>query len=520
MLLRKTIGAACAVGLLGVMLGPSPVDSSFTYQGVLADNNVPVDGTADLSFFLFDTAVAGVQIGAPVDRLNTPVVSGMFAVTLDFGVDALNGDRRWLEIRARTPAGGGNYEIISPRQPLHGSPYAIQARGIHIDETNRVGIGTTSPVALMHIDASNSSNLGIQVDAPGGSTGTVVLGGPGGSPGFQGYANNGNRRDIRFSDGGINIITNSAASTPSSLNGIFIGENGRVGIGTTAPTAALTLTTGAKLSLDDVADHRAVYVPAGENDPLVLSNHAFAGNPTIRFRDANSGEDTMTIDIGDQRVGIGTDAPSYPLHVDSDAEYSVFARGTGAAAILGQNESLQLASTGVFGSTVAANGFGMQALATSSNGSPIGVYSVSNSPGGWDFFANGAGVDYGGNSSIRWKRNIEAIPDPLGKLDRIRGVYFDWDEDHGGHHDVGMIAEEVGAVLPEVVVYEENGVDAMGMDYSKTTPLLVEAIKAVRIERDKRLGELEAENASLRARLDAMETLVERLAAQSGALVN
>ncbi len=41
-----------------------------------------------------------------------------------------------------------------------------------------------------------------------------------------------------------------------------------------------------------------------------------------------------------------------------------------------------------------------------------------------------------------------------------------------------MIAEEVGKVLPEIVVYEANGVDANGMDYSKITPLLLEAIKA------------------------------------------
>ena len=63
-------------------------------------------------------------------------------------------------------------------------------------------------------------------------------------------------------------------------------------------------------------------------------------------------------------------------------------------------------------------------------------------------------------------------------------MYFTWDEEHGGQHDVGMIAEEVGKVLPEIVVYEENGIDADGMDYSKLTPLLVEAVKAllVRVE--------------------------------------
>ena len=54
----------------------------------------------------------------------------------------------------------------------------------------------------------------------------------------------------------------------------------------------------------------------------------------------------------------------------------------------------------------------------------------------------------------------------------------------------------VGKVLPEIVIYEENGVDAIGMDYSKITPLLVEAIKAQQKEIEllkARLEKLEGE---------------------------
>ena len=70
-----------------------------------------------------------------------------------------------------------------------------------------------------------------------------------------------------------------------------------------------------------------------------------------------------------------------------------------------------------------------------------------------------------------------------------------------------MIAEEVGAVLPEIVNYEENGIDANGMDYSKLTPLLVEAIKELNGEvqyKDSQIMELQA-------RLTALEALVDRL---------
>lgn len=57
-----------------------------------------------------------------------------------------------------------------------------------------------------------------------------------------------------------------------------------------------------------------------------------------------------------------------------------------------------------------------------------------------------------------------------------------------------MVAEEVGEVVPEIVAYEANGIDANGMDYSKLTPLLVEALK-----------ELRDENDALRDRLDELE---------------
>ena len=95
-------------------------------------------------------------------------------------------------------------------------------------------------------------------------------------------------------------------------------------------------------------------------------------------------------------------------------------------------------------------------------------------------------------SSRRWKENITPIPDALEKVLRLRGVAFDWKAD--GKHDLGMIAEEVGEVLPELVAYEDNGVDAKSLDYARLTAVLVEALK-----------ELKAENDSLKARLDALE---------------
>ena len=67
------------------------------------------------------------------------------------------------------------------------------------------------------------------------------------------------------------------------------------------------------------------------------------------------------------------------------------------------------------------------------------------------------------------------------------------------------ITEEVGKVLPEIVDYEQNGIDAIGLDYSKITPLLVEAIKAQQAE----IMTLKGENNRLEAALDQMKTMYE-----------
>ncbi len=95
-------------------------------------------------------------------------------------------------------------------------------------------------------------------------------------------------------------------------------------------------------------------------------------------------------------------------------------------------------------------------------------------------------------SSARWKENVKPIENPLDKVLALRGVSFDWKESK--KHDIGMIAEEVGEVVPEVVSYEEDGINAQALDYAKLTALLVEAIK----EQQKKISALEQQIAELK----------------------
>ncbi len=92
------------------------------------------------------------------------------------------------------------------------------------------------------------------------------------------------------------------------------------------------------------------------------------------------------------------------------------------------------------------------------------------------------------SSDKRLKENVKNIESPLEKLNKINGVEFDWIKKEGVHgnkgHDVGVIAQEIEEVLPEVVTTRDNGYKAV--KYEKIVPLLIEAIK----EQQQQINEL------------------------------
>ena len=82
-------------------------------------------------------------------------------------------------------------------------------------------------------------------------------------------------------------------------------------------------------------------------------------------------------------------------------------------------------------------------------------------------------------SDNRFKTNITPIKNPIDKIKQISGVEFDWIPNEEYHsykgHDVGVIAQEIEKVLPEVVTTRDNGYKAV--KYDKIVSLLIEAIK-------------------------------------------
>ena len=89
------------------------------------------------------------------------------------------------------------------------------------------------------------------------------------------------------------------------------------------------------------------------------------------------------------------------------------------------------------------------------------------------------------------KENIKNIENPLEKVNQINGVTFDWTENyikqHGGEdqyfvrkNDVGVIAQEIEKVLPQVVATREDGIKAV--KYDRIVALLIESVKELKKE--------------------------------------
>lgn len=89
------------------------------------------------------------------------------------------------------------------------------------------------------------------------------------------------------------------------------------------------------------------------------------------------------------------------------------------------------------------------------------------------------------NSSLRYKENVETIKYGLDKVLQMRGVTYD--KKDNGVKEMGVIAEEVYDVLPEVVLKNEEG-DIDSVSYGRIVGVLIEAIK----EQQKQIEELKS----------------------------
>jgi hypothetical protein len=199
-------------------------------------------------------------------------------------------------------------------------------------------------------------------------------------------------------------------------------------------------------------------------------------------------------------VGIGTTAPAATLHLD------LLDHGASDSLLIGNTVSKGLEFYDSGGGVDIRSfvvplyiNYAGQNTVLNATGGRVGIGTGLNIPTNLLTLVQGGGpaIADGWNtySSRRWKTNIQPLQNALSKVEQLRGVSYDLKG--SGKHEIGVIAEEVGNVVPEVVSYEKNGKDAAGVDYSRLTALLIEATKEQQDLIDKQQQQINKEQAQI-----------------------
>ena len=122
------------------------------------------------------------------------------------------------------------------------------------------------------------------------------------------------------------------------------------------------------------------------------------------------------------------------------------------------------------------------------------------------------------NSDARLKDNIQPLGSTLNKLHQIEGKTYSFKKDEEHTPKIGVLAQEVQAVFPELVT--EGGDGILSVNYQGLVPVLINAINeqdAKMSEQDAKIAALEAQNEQLAIaskKIAALEEMVRFLAVQ------
>lgn len=433
-----------------------------------------------------------------------------------------------------------------------------------VTEDGKVGIGITTPFSKLQVIGANNpipirigQNSGgndFTMDiAAGQGLASLVAGATINSAG-SGYEFLGARGASRLllHDGTIKFYTSNTTTGTAggAVDGLTSGQekmtilsSGNVGIGTTNPQAALdvkgkihagnsdiyfTKTNHNHTGFGNTAGYAAIENAANYGALMILGRAGTSKGRYVRLWDylqVNGGMDITG------NVGIGTTTPQSKLHVVGTVKADTVSAST-------VNLTTVNATTVKTNDLILPNGIwksdGRVGIGTTNPAatanftlpppaggitSPVKVHIVGNVYIDGLLETTGRLLSSNNSSDARLKESVQTVVGSLAKIGQIRGVSFDWiDKSRGEGRQLGVIAQEVEAVFPELVMTDSQGYKSVV--YDGLVAPLIEAVKELKAEveflqseNDQLAGEnhdLKEINQSFEQRLSKLEQMVSR----------
>ena len=336
------------------------------------------------------------------------------------------------------------------------STWTASGTTIFNNNTGDVGIGTSSPTALLHIygntpysreikienvntGSNSSTQLSLYNDA-GHNSGLFYNG----SANTTSYAGANGLAVGTFGPGKLQLYTNNDAR-------LTIDTTGKIGISTIAPLLKMDI-RGTNAKASTVAFENIFQVASTDVSPLTLRMGIKTDVTGTNRYGAIEVEDTgsprnLALQPNGGNVGVRCTDPDYPLHV------------VGNMGVTGTIYSGTLVSVGTVNAC----------------------------------------------SDIRYKKNIITLPSALSNIMKLNGVNYYWRTDEfpkkvfTKDKQIGFIAQDIEKIYPEVVFTDKDGYKSV--DYSRLSPVLVEAIK----EQQNLIEKMQKQNEELLKRIEKLE---------------
>ena len=460
------------VGYSGGMLLSGPRTQTLGTETTLTCNYIAKSGGGD---HLYDSCIwemsGSVGIGTSSPASNYRIHIAAICSSTFLGISnqgTANGDR---QLRMGFGGNGANTwaELQGTRLNVADDVNIVLQPG-----GGNIGIGTSSPSAALHVNTTRSSGTYVNILTLSDNVTGVQTSGFGVR--ILATSNNEQAKSaIAFeADGGTNNDTAIAFYTQTSAAALsqrlIIDKNGTVRVNTSISSTNYKFGVSGSAYINGTNNKGVFITDNATYASIVGLNSAISAYNPLELR--ASGTDYQLYLATDGKVGIKTGSPTKDLHVCGGS--AVLRVGPDYFVANGSTDRdyIDLIADGSTTQIVSPN----EMFRISNPGGGAGSYCLMMISGTGGVVLTNGSTSWASASDLRLKNINSEITNAISKLNTLRAINFSWKTDIDNKNNVGLIAQEVEKVFPEVISYDSQ-VDSYGIRYTELIPILVKSIQ-------------------------------------------